>query len=147
MEKKEYCWVSRTAFERLEEAEGAGGVVRDIAVLLKFSVVSAFLYAKTGYFAMFPWNPIVKQYLPEIACEDIDNCYDGIVWFVEDINELGEAYEVSEYAIEGTILAKLYCRKGFTKVYKVYDGSRKAIALCTSTKPMICVALFEEDDC
>jgi len=149
---QEYCWVGETEFEKLKKAAGAGGVVRDITAYIRYYIVQAFTFTKFKGARFSPWDPLVRAFLPEFACEDPDNCDDISVWLLESPEELGrEVYESGEYAIKYTVLEKVYGRRGFSKVYEFYDyNDRRGVAVCTDTRPTVCVTLYyeeDEDDC
>ena len=146
--EKEYCWVTRSDFVKLEEAKRAGDVVRDITAYIRYYIVQAFMFSRFKVARFSPWNPIVRAIIPEIACEDPDNCdHNAIVLLLDSVEELGsEVYESGEYAIEGTVLEKVYGKRGFSKIYELYDGDRRGVAVCTDSKPTVCVTLYEDED-
>ena len=150
---QEYCWVGKTEFEELKKAASAGGIVSDIANVLRYCIVQAFMFSRFKAARFSPWNPLVKTFIPEVACEDgdQDGCDHGIL-LLDSVEELGkEVYKSGKYAIEGTILEKVYGKRGFTEVYEFYDyNDRRGVAVCTDTRPTVCVTLYyeeDEDDC
>ena len=96
---------------------------------------------------LFPWDPLIKTFLPEIACEDVDTCeHNAVVHIVRDPDFEFEDWIPTDSGVGLSVAAaKLYGRRGFTVAYTKYRDTPR-VAVCTNSKPAICIIEELEDD-